>query len=172
MCGFQLWINLPAAEKMKPAAYRDIASHEIPQRALPGRGSVRVIAGTLLVDGETVAGPINPSADVMATDPLYLDLELPAGTHFAHPVAPGHNAFVYVYEGALAIGGRDLPRFTVGVLSDGDGVDLQTGKGGCRAVLLAARPLREPVVQYGPFVMNTREEIEQALADYRDGRLT
>jgi redox-sensitive bicupin YhaK (pirin superfamily) len=172
MRGFQLWINLPAAEKMKPAAYRDLAADEIPVRDLPGGGIARVIAGTLWVEGESVAGPINPAADSMTTDPLYLDLQLPAGARFAHPVVAGHNAFVYVYEGSLSIDGRDVPRFSAGVLSDGDRVELQAGDRGCRVVLLAARPLREPVVQYGPFVMNTREEIEQALADYRDGRLT
>jgi len=172
MRGFQLWLNLPAAEKMKPAAYRDIAAREIPSHALAEGGTVKVISGTLRADGETVPGPINGAPGSMATDPLYFDVQLPASGRFVHPVARGYSAFVYVYEGSLSIEGREVPRFGAGVLSDGDQVALQATGATCRAILLAARPLREPVVQYGPFVMNTREEIEQALADYRDGRLT
>jgi redox-sensitive bicupin YhaK (pirin superfamily) len=111
----------------------------------------------------------------MSTDPLYLDVRLPAGAEFSAPIAAGHNAFLYVYEGSAQIGSggeaKPLPHRAAGVLSDGDRVQVQAGAKGVRFLLLAAKPIREPVVQYGPFVMNTREEIEQALADYRDGRL-
>lgn len=174
MRGFQLWINLPAAEKMKPAAYRDLAPAQIPVARLAGGGELKVIAGRAEANGQTVAGPINPRGD-MATDPLYVDVHLGADEAFAHAMTPGYAAFAYVYEGELAIGpadeARTLPQHAAGTLSDGERFEASAGAAGARFILLAARPLREPVVQYGPFVMNTREEIEQALADYRDGKL-
>ncbi|MDE0854990.1 MAG: pirin family protein [Nevskia sp.] len=174
MRGFQLWINLPSREKMKPAGYRDIPASEIPQLELAGGGSAKVIAGALTLDGHAVSGPVNGSGE-LSTDPLYLDVRLPAGAVFIAPLKPGHNAFLYTYEGSAQVGADDrtraLPHRAAGVLSDGDSVRVQAGGEGVRFLLLAAKPLREPVVQYGPFVMNTREEIEQALADYRDGKL-
>ena len=110
----------------------------------------------------------------LTTDPLYFDVELPAGAAFGQPVKPDHNAFAYVYEGGLEIGPsgamRSLKTHSAGVLSAGDRIELKAGSEGARFIVLAGRPLKEPVVQYGPFVMNTREEIEQAIADYRDGR--
>jgi redox-sensitive bicupin YhaK (pirin superfamily) len=122
----------------------------------------------------TVSGPINGNGGT-STDPLYLDVRLLPNEEFSVPVTQGHSAFIYTYEGHAAIGvpvgARPLPHRAAGVLSDGDEVRLRAGADGTRFLLLAAKPLREPVVQYGPFVMNTREEIEQALADYRDGRL-
>ncbi|MFM8330325.1 MAG: pirin family protein [Candidatus Methylumidiphilus sp.] len=167
--GFQLWINLPAAEKMKPAAYRDIPAGEIPTVALAGGGEARVIAGVLAQGDSDVAGPIQG----LSTAPLYLDLRLPAGASVRIPVTTGHQALAYVYEGAALIGdeARALPKRAAGLLSDGDAVTVQAGADGVRLLLLAGRPLAEPVVQQGPFVMNTREEIDLALADYRDGRL-
>ena len=175
MRGFQLWLNLPSKEKMKPAGYRDIPAGEIPQVLLPKGGEVKVIAGTLTLDGASTSGPVNGSGAKLSTDPMYLDVRLPAGAVFSAPVAAGYNAFLYTYEGSADIGpagaAKPLPHRAAGVLSDGDGVRVQAAAEGVRFLLLAAKPLREPVVQYGPFVMNTREEIEQALADYRDGRL-
>ncbi|MBL6751081.1 MAG: pirin family protein [Nevskia sp.] len=175
MRGFQLWINLPAREKMKPAGYRDIPAGEIPQAGLPGSGTVKLIAGTLTVDGRSLSGPINGGEPRLSTDPLYADLHLPPGAEFATALAPGYNAFLYAYEGGAAVGPagaeKPLPHRAAGVLSDGGAVRVVAGAQGARLLLLAARPIREPVVQYGPFVMNTREEIEQAVADYRDGRL-
>ena len=175
MRGFQLWLNLPSQEKMKPAGYRDIPASEIPRVLLPLGGEVKVIAGALTLDETTTYGPINGRGAKLSTDPLYLDVRLPAGAEFKHQVASGHNAFLYTYEGSAQIGTaaevKPLPRGAAGVLSDGDSVRVEAGTEGAHFLLLAARPLREPVVQYGPFVMNTREEIEQALADYRDGRL-
>ena len=168
MRGFQLWINLPAREKMKPAGYRDLQPDEIPAVALAGGGRAKVIAGTLVHDGRSMPGPIQG----VATEPLYLDVELPAGATFAHPVAAGHNAFVYPFEGSVSIGGRELRTQGAGVLGAGDQVEVLAGSEGARFLLLAGRPLGEPVVQYGPFVMNTREEIEQAMRDYQSGELT
>jgi redox-sensitive bicupin YhaK (pirin superfamily) len=175
MRGFQLWLNLPSKEKMKPAGYRDIPAGEVPLVKLPQGGEVKVIAGTLNLDGATTSGPVNGNGAKLSTDPLYLDVHLPAGAVFSAPVTAGHNAFLYTYEGSALIGpagaAKPLPNRAAGVLADGDNVRVQAGAEGVRFLLLAAKPLREPVVQYGPFVMNTREEIEQALADYRDGRL-
>ena len=172
MRGFQLWINLPAKEKMKPAAYRDIQPAEIPVVDLPGGGRAKVIAGEATVDGRKIAGPIHGSA----TDPLYLDVELPAGASFRLTIAVGHNAFVYPFEGSVEIGegraARPLKTHDAGVLSDGDEVVLTAGAQGARLILLAGRPLHEPIAQYGPFVMNTREEVEQAVRDYQNGVLT
>jgi len=171
MRGFQLWINLPAAEKMKPAAYRDIRPDEIPQATLPGGGEVRVIAGTIVVDGREVAGPVQG----LSTEALYIDVRLPAGGRFTQAVAAGHNAFVYAYEGSLAVGPADdrrvLAAQDAGVLAAGERVEISATTGPARFLLLAARPLGEPVAQHGPFVMNSLEEIEQAIADYRNNRL-
>jgi quercetin 2,3-dioxygenase len=170
MRGFQLWLNLPAKEKMKPASYRDIPSREIPVVKLAQGGEAHVIAGTL-VQGETrTAGPVN-GAERVTTDPLYLDVHLPAGAEFTAPIAAGHNAFLYAYEGNATVGDQAVPNRAAGLLSDGDAVTIKAGAEGARVLLLAAKPLREPVVQYGPFVMNTRDEIEQALEDYQNGQL-
>jgi redox-sensitive bicupin YhaK (pirin superfamily) len=174
MRGFQLWLNLPSKEKMKPASYRDIPAAAIPRVALPQGGEVKVIAGTLELDGTLTSGPVNGADARLSTDPLYLDVRLRAGEKFSVPTAAAHNAFLYAYEGSAKIGAAGaakLPHRAAGVLSDGDSVSVEAGPEGVQLLLLAAKPLREPVVQYGPFVMNTREEIEQALADYRDGRL-
>jgi hypothetical protein len=172
MRGFQLWVNLPAKEKMKPAGYRDIQPEEIPAVDLPGGGRVKVIAGALALEGREVAGPVRG----LSTDPLYFDIELPAGASFTQGVPAGHNAFVYPFEGSVDVGPagttRRLNAHDAGILTAGDEVRLTAGPEGARMILLAGRPLREPVVQYGPFVMNTREEIEQAINDYQSGRLT
>ena len=174
MRGFQLWINLPAKEKMKPAHYRDIPAQQIPNVQLPSGASAKVIAGTLRWDGGSASGPVNGAAERLSTDPLYLDLTLPAATDIVVPVTRGHNAFVYVYDGEARVGApaseQTLPHRAAGVLSDGEEVRIAGGARGARVLLLAARPLNEPVVQYGPFVMNTRQEIEQAVEDYRSGR--
>jgi quercetin 2,3-dioxygenase len=171
MRGFQLWINLPAREKMKPAAYRDIPAAEIPCVALGSGARVKVIAGTLEADGKSTTGPIN-GAKRISTDPLFFDVELPANARFEHAVPKDYNAFLYVFEGDAKVGDRDVPRLSAGILSHGDRVEVSAGGNGARLILLAGKPIREPVVQYGPFVMNTREEIEQTLVDYRNGELT
>lgn len=172
MRGFQLWINLPAKEKMKPASWRDIAASDIPVVPIPAGGQVKVIAGIY----EGTAGPINGHEKKLTTDPSYLDVSLPAGSEVVVPVSPGYHAFIYMYEGSATIGdvgeGSLLPYRSAGVLSDSGNVRVLALEQGARFLLLAAKPIREPVVQYGPFVMNTREEIEQTLADYRDGNFT
>ena len=173
MRGFQLWLNLPSAEKMKAAHYRDIPAAQIPRVKLTQGGEVRVIAGTFSLDGKTTHGPVNGAGAKLTTDPSYLDVRLPAGLEFTVPAPSGYNAVLYTYEGSVEIGeaGARLAQGAAGVLSVGDRVSVRAGEQGVQFLLLAAKPLREPVVQYGPFVMNTREEIEQAIADYRDGRI-
>ena len=166
MRGFQLWLNLPAKEKMQPAAYRDIGSKDIPIVSLSEKGQVKVIAGRL---GATT-GPIHGGS----TDPYYFDVHLAPGAAFEEALPAGHNAFLYVYEGEALVGESRQPvaRRAAGLLSDGEKVRIEAGAAGARVLLLAGKPLREPVVQYGPFVMNTREEIEQAIADYQSGVLS
>jgi len=175
MRGFQLWLNLPAKEKMKPAAYQDIAPSEIPLTTLAGGARAKVIAGSVLTDGKPVHGPINGAHKNISTDPLYLDVELPAGGRFTHSVNPEYTALIYPYEGTLEVGpaadARALGRQHLGVLSAGETIEVMGGPEGARFLLLAARPLKEPIVQYGPFVMNTRAEIEQAIHDYQTGKL-
>jgi quercetin 2,3-dioxygenase len=172
MRGFQLWINLPAKEKMKPAGYQDLPAARIPVVDLKGGGRVKVIAGTLSADGGKTPGPMQG----LTTDPFYFDVELPAAASFTHPVKADYSAFAYVYEGGITVDSTEAPRplktHSAGVLSAGDRIEMTAGPDGARFLLLAARPLGEPVVQYGPFVMNTREEVEQAVRDYQSGKLT
>lgn len=165
MRGFQLWINLPAKEKMKAAGYRDIQAEDIPRVTLPAGAVVKVIAGTLESEGVHVEGPIQG----VSTAPLFLDVHLPAGTRFVQAVGTEHNVFVYPYEGSVRVAESEVPRGDAGILVNGDSVEVVAGGEEARFILLAALPLHEPIVQYGPFVMNSREEIEQALRDYSDG---
>jgi redox-sensitive bicupin YhaK (pirin superfamily) len=169
MRGFQLWINLPAKEKMKPAAYRGIPSNEIPSVALEGGGEVRVIAGTLGVQGTVATGPIGG----LSTEPVYWDVRLPAGAVAVLPTPASHNVFLYVYEGDARVGEdrKELPFRSAGLLTTGEDVRVVAGDRGVRALRLGGKPIGEPVVQYGPFVMNTRDEIVQAIDDYNGGRL-
>jgi redox-sensitive bicupin YhaK (pirin superfamily) len=162
MRGFQLWINLPAKDKMRPASYRDLQPGDIPEAALPA-GKVRVIAGTY--DG--TAGPIQG----VATDATYLDVHLQADASFSHALPAGYNAFLYPYEGRVQVGGQALESHSAGILSTEGEAKVTAGPEGARFLLLAGRPIGEPVVQYGPFVMNSREEIEQAIRDYQAGIL-
>ena len=170
MRGFQLWLNLPAKEKMKPAAYSDIPAAAIPVVTLGNGVTVKVIAGTLEHAGKRTAGPMQGSS----TDPRYFDVHLAPGAVFEAALPAGHNAFLYAYEGEAVVGAerKALLHRAAGLLSDGDAVRIEAGAKGARVLLLAAKPIGEPVVQYGPFVMNTREEIEQAIADYQSGEFT
>ena len=159
--GFQLWLNLPAAEKMKAPSYQEFA--DVAEEALDGGGTVRVIAGKT---GRGTEGPVGG----ITTDPLYLDVTLPAGASFEEAIPAAANAFVYVYDGGLAVGGGNpLSRGILGVLGEGERVKARAGADGARFRLLAARPLGEPVARGGPFVMNTREEVQQAFRDFGDG---
>ena len=169
--GFQFWINLPASEKMKPASYLDIQPDEIPLVHLKNGGTVKVIAGTVSLGDKAITGPIHG----LSTAPLFMDVHLPAGQRFSQLIAEGHNAFIYPYEGQVLVGPeseqRVLQSQAAGILSAGEIAELSAGADATSFLLLAARPLLEAVVQYGPFVMNTREEIDQAIADYQNGVL-
>lgn len=169
MRGFQLWLNLPAAEKMKAASYRDIAAADIPVAGLPNGGSIKVIANSAFVNGELISGPIQG----LTTEAIYWDIHLPEHAEFHHALPEDHNSFVYVYEGVLAIGEdkRKLTAGNAGLLSKGDQLSVQALSDDTRFLLISGKPTKEPIVQYGPFVMNTTEEIEQAIQDYRAGTL-
>ena len=163
MEGFQLWLNLPAQRKMSEPWYRDFASESIPEYVTPENVTVRVIAGT----SNGITGAVTRDS----TEPLYLDVHLPAGAEFSTALPPTHNAFIYVYRGAVNIGGKAVASRRMGILDnapEADGVTL-TAPEGARLILVAGKPLHEPIVQYGPFVMNTQQEIHQALADFGSG---
>ncbi len=168
MRGFQLWINLPAAEKMTAPRYRDIPASDIPVAEIAG-GTVKVIAG--LLEPGSIAGPITGCT----TDPVFLDLRLAADAVFEHPLPAAHNAFVYTYEGSAVTGPEQeevsIVAQSAAVLGEGELVRLRATEDYARIIVLAGKPIGEPVVQYGPFVMNTRHEIEQAIADYQAGTL-
>jgi len=171
MRGFQLWINLPAREKMTAPKYQEFGPEKIPAADLGGGARVKVLAGR-------VAGVTGPIAQP-ATDPTYLDVELEAGAKLSQPLASGHSSFLYVYEGSVRVGVGESAA-TVGthelaVLTDGESVQLEgrePPRDGrvSRAILVAGRPLKEPVAKHGPFVMSTREELIQAFEDYQAGR--
>lgn len=165
MEGFQLWLNLPARDKMSAPWYRDFAAADLPRFDTDAGVAVTVIAG----ESHGVSGAVTREA----TAPLYLDLHLPAGTRFCQTLPAGHNAFVFVYRGEVQIGGERLPAGRMAILANeaaADGVVIEAA-GEARVLLIAGRPLNEPIAQYGPFVMNTDQEIYQALNDFRDGRL-
>ena len=166
MRGFQLWVNLPAKDKMIDPRYQEFPPADLPV-VTPAPGvTVKLIAGE--VDG--VAGPISQPA----TDPVYLDIELAPGAGWLYSLPPCHNAFAYAFEGALTIGegddARPLSAQEMAVLGGGDVLKLQAGDAGARLIVVAGRPLREPVARYGPFVMNTKQEIMQAFTDFQEGR--
>ena len=165
MEGFQLWLNLPAQDKMSAPWYRDFAAGELPRFTTEDGVEATVIAG----ESHGVRGAVTRAV----TAPLYLDLHLPAGTSFSQPLPAGHNAFVYVYRGQVKLGEVEVPVRNMAILAnaaDRDGVRVEASEE-ARVLLIAGRPLGEPIAQYGPFVMNTEQEIYQAVADYRAGRL-
>ncbi len=165
MEGFQLWLNLPARDKMCAPWYRDISAAEVPEVRSEG-ALVRVIAGAAL----GVQGAMQRDA----TAPIYLDLHLEPNASFEQQLPPTHNAFVYVYRGALEIAGTEVPRQRMAILANtpgSDGVRLRAGAQGARAILIAGQPLGEPIAQYGPFVMNSNAELHRAVEDFRAGRL-
>lgn len=163
MEGFQLWLNLPAKDKMSAPWYRDFTAAELPHVNVGAGGMAIVLAG----ESHGVTGAVTREA----TAPLYLDLHLSAGSIFAQPLPADRNAFVYVYRGAVSIAGETVAAGRMAILAnEGDGVTVENAED-ARLILVAGRPLNEPITQYGPFVMNTQEEIQQAVADYRAGRL-
>ena len=166
MEGFQLWLNLPARDKMRAPWYRDIPAAEIPELREEGV-RVRVIAG----HSQGVQGAVQREH----TEPLYLDIELAPGARFEQALPERHNAFTYVYRGSLRFDtGCTVPAQRMAIFSNSpgsDGVRLQAGEQGARLLLMAGQPLGEPIAQYGPFVMNTQAELLQAVQDFQGGRL-
>lgn len=167
--GFQLWINLPANEKMKPPHYRDFNARDIPMVALADGVFIKVIAGEYSDGSQTITGPVTG----ITTRPMYLDIALSAGQQLDILVDAEHTVLVYVYESGLAVdaSGKILQAGQLGQLRLGDNIRLAAQDSPARCLVLAALPLKEPVARYGPFVMNSSEEIEQAFRDYRDGVL-
>ena len=165
MEGFQLWLNLHSSEKMNTPWYRDFQNAQLPQFKTLEGVAVTVISGS----SHGVQGAVTREI----TQPIYLDAHMPMGSRFEQALPAGHNAFVYVYRGQVSIAGQAVPAQRMAILanaSQADGVVIEASKD-AQLILVAGKPLKEPIVQYGPFVMNTKEEIYQALADFREGRL-
>jgi redox-sensitive bicupin YhaK (pirin superfamily) len=167
MAGFQLWVNLPAKLKMTRPRYQEIPSGRIPEIHREDGTKIRVIAGRV----DNVSGPVTE----IAAQPTYLDVSLSAHMSFSHPVERGHTAFAYVFEGEGTFGvtgkgeGEICTHPRLVVFDDGDDVHVVAASQPVRFLLVSGQPLREPVARYGPFVMNTRQEIEQALRDLQNG---
>jgi redox-sensitive bicupin YhaK (pirin superfamily) len=167
MWGFQLWVNLPADAKMGAPRYQDIAPDRVPEITPAGGVLVRVLAGRI---GDVV-GPVSG----VAVDPVYLDIALDAGARFSMPMQHGHNAFAYVYSGKTRIGAAEtstsIARGELAVLErEGDDVLIAADDEPARLILVGGKPLNEPVAKYGPFVMNTQEQIVEAIRDYQAGK--
>ena len=162
MRGFQIWINLPAAEKMVAPRYQDYRPDQVPVKTLADGTVLKVVAG----EAEGVSGPVNG----VSRQPLLVDVTLPAGIAWRHKVDPAATVLAHVFEGDADIGGRSLGTTQMAVLGEGGEIEIKAGPRGARVLILAARPIGEPVVRAGPFVMNTRAEIEQAFMDYQAGR--
>jgi redox-sensitive bicupin YhaK (pirin superfamily) len=165
MEGFQLWLNLPGSQKMNAPWYRDFQATDLPKLVTDQGVSATVIAGS--------SHGIDGAVQRDATQPLYLDLHLPAGTHFEQVLPPGHNAFLYVYRGEVSVAGTVVPTQRMAILANRDQADgvVINASVDAKVLLIAGKPLHEPIVQYGPFVMNSKDEIYQALSDYREGTL-
>jgi len=164
MEGFQLWLNLPAKDKMSAPWYRDIPNEEVPRFTLDSGVTVQVIAGS----SHGVAGAVQREG----TEPLYLDVELPEGATFEQALPAGHNAFIYVFRGEAVVAGKGVPQTRMAIFDNAEGADGVAIKAAkpTRLLLIAGRPLKEPIAQYGPFVMNTQAELHQAVEDFRAGR--
>jgi hypothetical protein len=169
MWGFQLWVNLPASDKMREPRYQDIPPEEVPEVTTADGARLRVVAGE-------AAGAVGPVTGVV-TQPLYLDVGLGEKGRLRQPIPSDHSAFVYVFEGEVALGGdgesggQRVASGHLAVLDDGDGLAAEAGAGPVRFLVVAAKPIGEAVARYGPFVMNTRAEIAQAVQDFNEGRL-
>ncbi len=165
MEGFQLWLNLPAERKMIAPWYRDIGTEQIPEYTDEQGVTVRVIAG----ESNGVQGAVLREV----TEPLYLDIHLPAGAEFSTAIPNTHNAFIYVYRGAAQVGGTTVGLQRMAILANAEAVDGLSVSAALdtRLILVAGKPLHEEIVQYGPFVMNTQQQIHEALNDFRDGKL-
>ena len=166
MWGFQLWVNLPSKLKMTAPRYQDIPPEDVPEIEIDG-GRIRIVAG----ESGGTRGPV----EAAGTAPIYLDLHLRGDSRHTQRIPDGHNGFIYVYEGAGTVGntgvsdGASIEAGTLAVLGDGDAVQTASGPDGMKCLIVAARPIGEPIARYGPFVMTTRAELEQAFEDYRNG---
>jgi redox-sensitive bicupin YhaK (pirin superfamily) len=160
--GFQLWVNLPSSKKMVAPRYQDIEPSRIPEVKANG-ATVRVIAG----ESSGAKGPV----EGIVTEPLMLDVRLDVGASFRQPVPAGHNAFAYVFDGEVTFGDKRVRRGELAVLAEGDAIATSADGAGGKFLLLAGKPIGEPVARYGPFVMNTEREIRQAILDFQSGRL-
>ncbi len=167
MRGFQLWVNLPASEKMKPAAYQNIEPEEITEVQLPN-ALIRLVAGSFEFDGQHYTGPVSG----ISRQPIFMEIRLSPNAELELPVAANLAGFVYLFEGAGYLADDKLEIHEAAELSDGDSIQITAGSEGARLMLIAGEAIGEPIAQYGPFVMNTTDEIEQAIADYRANRLT
>lgn len=164
--GFQIWLNLPAKDKMQPAFYKDVPAEEMPWQPLNEQAEIKLIAGSLAVDKQELL----PLAD-RVTQPIIADLSLAAGGSLSLNLPSDHQVLVYVFEGTAEIADQSLAIATAATLTAGDKLEVSSSQG-ARLLLLTGKPLNEPIAQYGPFVMNTQEEINQAINDYRTGCLT
>jgi redox-sensitive bicupin YhaK (pirin superfamily) len=169
MRGFQLWVNLPGKTKLGPASYQDIQPENVPKLTTEAGVNVTVMAGTF-DDGQVQQPGAVQRPD---TEPFYFDMHMPAGSSISPRITQGHRVFLYVYEGTVELAGQPQAIGTSRMARLSEEGDLQLhSPTGAKVLLIAGKPLREPIVQYGPFVMNTREEIDQALRDFRDDKLT
>jgi redox-sensitive bicupin YhaK (pirin superfamily) len=165
MEGFQLWLNLPAKDKLCKPWYRDFGSEQIPRFAIDGGATVQVIAGS----SHGVDGAVQREV----TEPVYLDIALPAGATFSQRLPEGHNVFIYTFRGDVSAGDKAVPLGRMAIFANtpgADGIVLHAATDS-RVVLIAGRPLNEPIAQYGPFVMNTQAQLQTAVEDFRAGRL-
>ncbi|RUO40441.1 quercetin 2,3-dioxygenase [Aliidiomarina taiwanensis] len=167
MRGFQLWINLPSHEKMLPASYQDVPSSSMPWQTVRQGVQVKMIAGNLQMADTEFSGAIQG----LSTEAIMADVDMQQATQLSVELPEGHNAFVYCYQGELTIEGEVAPLDAVSILSEGSTLTVQANQAS-RFLLLSGKPINEPIAQYGPFVMNTHAELEQAMRDYRDGTLT
>ncbi len=158
--GFQLWVNLPAAQKMVAPRYQEVSANTIPAYDKDGL-RVRVVAGSY--------GDIQGPVAEIAASPLYLDVQMAPHTEFVQPIPAGHTALAYLFEGEALVGDQTVSAVRMLKLTDGEYASVKTEKSAARFMLIAGMPFREPIAPYGPFVMNTREEIQQALNDLRNG---
>jgi redox-sensitive bicupin YhaK (pirin superfamily) len=167
LAGFQLWVNLPARDKMMRPRYQDIPARAIPEVKRTDGVRIRVVTGTV----NSITGPVT---DIVA-EPLYLDVTVPSNMDFQHPVTAGHATFAYVFEGEGRFGisddavGETAHAPLLVIFNDGDVVNVHAGTAGVRFLLVAGKPIGEPIARYGPFVMNTREEIMQVLRELQAG---
>ena len=166
MAGFQLWLNLPAKEKMSHSWYKDLQAASLPRLSTDSGANITVVAG----HSHGVAGAVQRPT----TEPLYLDVQLPAGAKLCQKIAASHNAFIQLYEGEIKVAAQSIKAPGMAILSTAEGCDgvMIEALQDSRFLVLAGQPLHEPIEQYGPFVMNTKAEIYQAVQDFRHGRLS